>query len=335
MSDCRCHAGRPAPTRCRSTSCCSRPAVPRFDFGGSIGPKPPTGAAGEEPSYRYDLTSDGSTLAPSEVARAGADVPRPHCRRLPDRQATSCGRQIAVRSGFGGRGAGHGGARVRRRKGARDVSSRSTSTTCRSRTSSSCGRGFPPRNARLWVLNNLFGGRVVDGNLQFQVAPGRLGNGVPLSGDEVFGRFQIEGSRFDTAGRIPPVRDAVGVVEFHGNDVDISLSSGTVYHAERPHRGGQQRHADDQGRQPPAGHRRARHRCRGRRAGRRRTRVLRADQCHAPCRLPAGGTVRHGDRQRQGRHSAAVGVGHVEARLAGVARLHAVCRWPSRSTARR
>src|SRR5258705_5416482 len=37
-----------------------------FDFAGSIGPKPPTGAAGEEPSYRYDLTSDGSTLAPAE-----------------------------------------------------------------------------------------------------------------------------------------------------------------------------------------------------------------------------------------------------------------------------
>ncbi|TGV95901.1 hypothetical protein EN797_039145, partial [Mesorhizobium sp. M2E.F.Ca.ET.154.01.1.1] len=35
-----------------------------FDFAGSIGPKP--AAAGEEPSYRYDLISDGSTLAPSE-----------------------------------------------------------------------------------------------------------------------------------------------------------------------------------------------------------------------------------------------------------------------------
>ncbi|TGW04308.1 hypothetical protein EN788_53385, partial [Mesorhizobium sp. M2D.F.Ca.ET.145.01.1.1] len=37
------------------------------------------------------------------------------------------------------------------------------------------------------------------------------------------------GARFDTAGRIPPIRDAVGVVGFHGNDVDISLSSGTVF----------------------------------------------------------------------------------------------------------
>ncbi|RVB53972.1 hypothetical protein EN895_33505, partial [Mesorhizobium sp. M7A.F.Ca.CA.002.03.2.1] len=37
-----------------------------FDFAGSIGPKPASGAVGEEPSYRYDLTSDGSSLAPSE-----------------------------------------------------------------------------------------------------------------------------------------------------------------------------------------------------------------------------------------------------------------------------
>ncbi|TIO51672.1 MAG: hypothetical protein E5X98_22805, partial [Mesorhizobium sp.] len=37
------------------------------------------------------------------------------------------------------------------------------------------------------------------------------------------------GSRFDTAGRIPPIRDAVGVVAFHGNDVDITLSSGSVF----------------------------------------------------------------------------------------------------------
>src|SRR5690606_17270939 len=34
---------------------------------------------------------------------------------------------------------------------------------------------------------------------------------------------------FDTAGTIPPVRDAVGAVEFRGNDVDITLDSGAVF----------------------------------------------------------------------------------------------------------
>ncbi|RWF83740.1 MAG: hypothetical protein EOQ36_26800, partial [Mesorhizobium sp.] len=44
-----------------------------FDFAGSIGPKPATGTVGEEPSYRYDLTSDGSTLAPSESSEPALD----------------------------------------------------------------------------------------------------------------------------------------------------------------------------------------------------------------------------------------------------------------------
>ncbi len=88
---------------------------------------------------------------------------------------------------------------------------------------------FSAYNARIWVLQNLFGGRVVDGNIQFNVPPDRLGNGVPLNSQEIFGRFEIDGSRFDVAGRIPPIRDAKGIVEFHANDVDVSLSAGTVF----------------------------------------------------------------------------------------------------------
>ncbi|RWE34379.1 MAG: hypothetical protein EOS78_20570 [Mesorhizobium sp.] len=199
-----------------------------FDFGGSIGPKPATGVAGEEPSYRYDLTSDGSTLAPSEspepaltfLARI-AGVYQPQSRKL-------VAEQIAVRSS--GSGEVLGTATVEFVDGkapginlALSVHDMPVSHV------KQLWPWFSARNARLWVLNNLFGGRVVDANLQFQVVPDRLGNGVPLSADEIFGRFQIEGARFDTAGRIPPIRDAVGVVGFHGNDVDIALSSGTVF----------------------------------------------------------------------------------------------------------
>src|SRR6185312_2298528 len=80
-----------------------------------------------------------------------------------------------------------------------------------------------------WVMDRLFGGRVADATLKFNVPPNRLGNGVPLTADEVSGRFKVEGTRFDTTGVIPPVRDAIGVVEFNGNDVDIALTTGTVY----------------------------------------------------------------------------------------------------------
>ncbi|AZO14376.1 hypothetical protein EJ069_06345 [Mesorhizobium sp. M2A.F.Ca.ET.043.05.1.1] len=197
-----------------------------FDFAGSIGPKP--AAAGEEPAYRYDLTSDGSTLAPSEspepalqfLARI-AGVYQPKSRKV-------VAEQIGVRSG--GSGEVLGAATVAFvDNGPPGVSLSLNVHDMPVSHVKQLWPWFSARNARLWVLGNLFGGTVTDGNLQFQVVPGRLGNGVPLTGDEVFGRFQIEGSRFDTAGRIPPVRDAVGVVAFHGNDVDIALSSGSVY----------------------------------------------------------------------------------------------------------
>lgn len=197
-----------------------------FDFAGSIGPKP--AAAGEEPAYRYDLTSDGSTLAPSEspepalqfLARI-AGVYQPKSRKV-------VAEQIGVRSG--GSGEVLGAATVAFvDNGPPGVSLSLNVHDMPVSHVKQLWPWFSARNARLWVLGNLFGGTVTDGNLQFQVVPGRLGNGVPLTGDEVFGRFQIEGSRFDTAGRIPPVRDAVGVVAFHGNDVDIALLSGSVY----------------------------------------------------------------------------------------------------------
>ncbi|MFD1983086.1 hypothetical protein ACFSOZ_10430 [Mesorhizobium newzealandense] len=199
-----------------------------FDFAGSVGPKPATGAAGEESSYRYDLTSDGSSLAPSDspepalsfLARIAGVYNTVSHKLVAD--------QIAIRSAASGEVLGT--AAVEFVDGqAPGINLAFNLHNMQVSHVKQLWPWFSARNARLWVLANLFGGRVVDANLQFQVVPGRLGNGVPLSADEVFGRFQIEGSRFDTAGRIPPIRDAVGVVAFHGNDVDVSLSSGTVY----------------------------------------------------------------------------------------------------------
>ncbi|WP_137929960.1 YhdP family protein [Mesorhizobium comanense] len=199
-----------------------------FDFGGSIGPKPATGAAGEEPSYRYDLTSDGSTLAPSESPEPALTFLARIAGVYQTRSHKLVAEQIAVRSSQSSEVLGTAAVEFVDGKApginlALNVHDMPVSHV------KQLWPWFSARNARLWVLDNLFGGRVVDANLQFQVVPDRLGNGVPLSANEVFGRFQIEGSRFDTAGRIPPIRDAVGVVGFHGNDVDISLSSGTVF----------------------------------------------------------------------------------------------------------
>ncbi|MBZ9705533.1 DUF3971 domain-containing protein [Mesorhizobium sp. ESP7-2] len=199
-----------------------------FDFAGSIGPKPSSGAAGEEPAYRYDLTSDGSTLAPSESPEPALTFLSRVAGVYQTKSHKLVAEQIAVRSAASSEVLGTATVEFVDGKApginlALNVHNMPVSHV------KQLWPWFSARNARLWVLDNLFGGRVVDANLQFQVVPDRLGNGVPLSADEVFGRFQIEGARFDTAGRIPPIRDAVGVVGFHGNDVDISLSSGTVF----------------------------------------------------------------------------------------------------------
>ncbi|TPN48625.1 MULTISPECIES: DUF3971 domain-containing protein [unclassified Mesorhizobium] len=199
-----------------------------FDFAGSIGPKPASGAAGEEPAYRYDLTSDGSSLAPSESPEPALSFLARIAGVYQTKSHKLVAEQIALRSDTSGEVLGTAAVEFVDGKApginlAFNVHNMLVSHV------KQLWPWFSARNARLWVLSNLFGGRVIDGNLQFQVVPDRLGNGVPLSADEVFGRFQIDGTRFDTAGRIPPIRDAVGVVAFHGNDVDVSLSSGTVF----------------------------------------------------------------------------------------------------------
>ncbi|TIT26674.1 MAG: hypothetical protein E5W76_34205, partial [Mesorhizobium sp.] len=159
-----------------------------FDFAGSIGPKPAT--AGEQPAYRYDLTSDGSKLSPSEspepaldfVARI-AGVYQPKSNKL-------IAEKIGVRSGSSSEVLGTASVTFID-NGPPGISLSLNIHDMPVSHVKQLWPWFSARNARLWVLSNLFGGRVVDATLQFQVVPGRLGNGVPLSADEVFGRFQV------------------------------------------------------------------------------------------------------------------------------------------------
>jgi len=199
-----------------------------FGFEGSIGPKPREAGSPEEPSYRYDLVSDGSSLAPGDSPEPALDF----LARIAGVYQTGSRKLVADTIALRARSAGEvlGSATVTFVPG--KVPGLSMAIGVHDMPVSQVKQLWPwfsARGPRTWVLNNVFGGRVVAGNVQYRVAPGRLGNGVPLTGDEVSGRFEIDGSRFDTAGRIPPVRDAVGAVEFHGPRVEIALSSGTVY----------------------------------------------------------------------------------------------------------
>lgn len=88
---------------------------------------------------------------------------------------------------------------------------------------------FSAPSARRWVMSNVFGGMVRDSSLNIDLAAGRMTDDLPMAAEEGFGQFNLEGARFDVAGKIPAVRDAIATVDFRGTDVDISLTSGTAY----------------------------------------------------------------------------------------------------------
>lgn len=199
-----------------------------FDFSGAVGPRPATGLPSDNPAYRFELMSRESRLAPSESPEPALGFVARVAGTYDVVTKTLAAEQIGLKSGPGGEALGKASVQFVDGKAPGifvtfNVHDMSVAHV------KQLWPWFSARNARLWVLQNLFGGRVVDGNVTFDVKPDRLGNGVPLNSQEVFGRFEIDGSRFDTAGRIPPIRDAKGIVEFHGNDVDVSLSAGTVF----------------------------------------------------------------------------------------------------------
>ena len=199
-----------------------------FVFQGSVGPQPIAGSTPGPPAYRYDFVSDGSTVAPG-------DSSEPALRFLSRVAGTydAASRKlfadtIAVRSGAGGEAVGM--ARLEFAEGlapglflALDVHDMPVSHAKQLWPWLAAG------SARRWVLKNLFGGKIPYASVHYDVAPGRLADDIPLNENEVSGAFEIEGSRFDTAGHIPPVRDAVGRIEFAGKQVRILLDSGTVY----------------------------------------------------------------------------------------------------------
>lgn len=199
-----------------------------LDFKGGLGPRPATGEAGDQPAYRFNLVSARSTIAPegspepamtTALQVAGNYLATEKILSLDD---------IMVK---GGRGEALGTVSVRFAEG--KAPGLSVAFNVHDMPVSQVKQLWPwfsARGARNWVLNNVFGGRVSDGQLQYRVEPGRLPpSQLPLTANESFGTFHIDDTRFDTAGLIPPVRDATGTVDYKGNDVDIALSAGTVY----------------------------------------------------------------------------------------------------------
>ncbi|PWV96636.1 DUF3971 domain-containing protein [Phyllobacterium myrsinacearum] len=86
--------------------------------------------------------------------------------------------------------------------------------------------------ARRWVLDNLFGGEVRDSRVDVMFAAGRFdgpGKPPPLTADEVQVDFNVQDTRFDIVGDLPPIRDADGAISVRGAYTTIKLLKGAAF----------------------------------------------------------------------------------------------------------
>lgn len=88
------------------------------------------------------------------------------------------------------------------------------------------------KNARRWVINNIFGGTVTDGKIEVFLPMGRITRTVgpiDLNAEELNVQFNISDARINLAGDIPPLRDAAGVFTLKGERMDVEIQQGTAY----------------------------------------------------------------------------------------------------------
>ncbi len=88
------------------------------------------------------------------------------------------------------------------------------------------------RRARQWVIANIYGGTVTNGRIEVSMAADREPEPegrLQLRGSELTITFDIADTRLNIAGDIPPLRDAAGHFELHGERIEIGLTGGTAY----------------------------------------------------------------------------------------------------------
>lgn len=198
----------------------------RLTFNGAVGPAPDLGPA-QRPHYRFELVSDGSTLAPERSPEPALEFLARIAGRIDPGERRITADEIGVRTQRG-EVLGTASARFGER-GSPALTLALSVPRMPVGQAKQLWPWFSARGAREWVLGNVFGGEITDSFLRLQVEEDRFGHRIPLEPHEIVGTFKVTGARFDVAGRIPPVRHAVGVVDLSGTNVDIALSSATVF----------------------------------------------------------------------------------------------------------
>lgn len=199
----------------------------RLSFTGALGLMPPGASGRELTPYRFELVSLGSFIAPADANEQGLTAGvRVAGRMTPDGMRIIAD-EITVATDQGDVfGSGSLEVKLDQTPG---ISLAIAVPELPVSYAKSLWPWFAAPGARKWALANVFGGTVENSRLLLNARPGSLGPGKQLGHDEVSGHFEVRGTRFDVAGTIPPVRDAIGSINFRGTDVDIALTSGTVF----------------------------------------------------------------------------------------------------------
>lgn len=88
------------------------------------------------------------------------------------------------------------------------------------------------RKARPWVVANLFGGTVRNGSIAVFIPQGKMcGPGCPLEleASELQIKFDVDDTRLNVAGDIPPLRDASAHFELVGEKIDVDIKKATSF----------------------------------------------------------------------------------------------------------
>ena len=197
-----------------------------FDFQGTVGPAEHTSDPKFQPTYRFQLASLSATLAPVDTDEPALGLTGTVAGNYEPRQRLLSFDRLDLKTA-GGELLGTGSLQFAS-AGPPGIFLALSLTRMPVGQVKQLWPWFSAPGTRNWVLDNLISGGVVDSNLQYRVEPGRLGNGVALGRDEVFGTFNVENAEFNTTGELPRVRDAQGSVNFHGGDVDIHVTSGRM-----------------------------------------------------------------------------------------------------------
>ena len=199
----------------------------KLRFHGAVGPQPVSEKEDTAPAYRFELLSDGSIIEPDDSGEpAMAIFSQASGHFTPGDQRLSIDRfTVRAPSGevFGSASATFA------EKGSPSVYLEISVPEMAVADAKQLWPVGVAVRARAWVLRQIYGGEVRNGRIMLATGPGRIFAGSVLTPEEVSGHFEIKRARADIAGTLPPLRDSVGTIEFHGSNVDIALEAGTVF----------------------------------------------------------------------------------------------------------